>query len=163
MEQDDPSMAELLLEANRGCANSLMDATKRHSPLHVAAEAGFTETCRVLLNFGADVSLLTGNNETALHRAARNLNLEVLKQLLEVSVKKDSNLINAKDNHGRTALFVSSSSSGEQLKSSQGAIDCMIALINLKADLDAQDDVGNTPLHNAAIGDTEMRSYNFDK
>ena len=83
VEQDDPSMAELLLEANRGCANSLMDATKRHSPLHVAAEAGFTETCRVLLNFGADVSLLTGNNETALHRAARNLNLEVLKRLLD--------------------------------------------------------------------------------
>ena len=76
-------MAELLLEANRGCANSLMNATKRHSPLHVVAEASFTETCRVLLNFGADVSLLTGNNETALHRTTRNLNLEVLERLLD--------------------------------------------------------------------------------
>ena len=151
VELDNPRMAELLLEANRGCANSLMNDTKRLSPLHLAAEAGYTETCKVLLNFGADVSLLNGDNMTALHLAARNLNLEVLKQLLEVSVRKDTNLINAKDNHGRTALFVCSSS---QLKSSQGAIDCMIALINLKADMDAQDDVGNTPLHNAAIGDS---------
>ena len=78
--------------------------------------------------------------------------------MLEVTKTKDTNLINAKDNEGRTALFVSSSSSGEQLKSSQGAIDCMIALINMKADLDAQDDVGNTPLHNAATGESR---HNF--
>ena len=158
VELDDHTMAELLLEANRGCVNSLMNDTRRLSPLHLAAEAGHTETCKVLLRFGADVSLLTGNNMTALHLAARNLNLEVLKQLLEVSVRKDTNLINARDNQGRTALFVCSSS---QLKSSQGAVDCMIALINLNADLDAQDDVGNTPLHNAAIGDPSI-SFDID-
>ena len=152
VELDDYTMAELLLEANRGCVNSLMNDTRRLSPLHLAAEAGHTETCKVLLRFGANVSLRTnGNNMTALHLAARNLNLEVLKQLLEISVRTDTNLINAKDNHGRTALSVCSSS---QLKSSQGAIDCMIALITLKADLDAQDEVGNTPLHSAAIGES---------
>ena len=159
VELDDYTMAELLLEANRGCANSLMNDTRRLSPLHLAAEAGHTETCKVLLRFGADVSLLTGNNMTALHLAARNLNLEVLNQLLEVIVRSDTNLINAKDNHGRTALSLCSSS---QLKSSQGAIDCMLALINLKADLDAQDDVGNTPLHNAAKGGASNLRY-FEK
>ena len=146
-------MAALLLEANRGCVNSLMDDTRRLSPLHLVAEAGHSETCKVLLNFGADVSLLTGNKRTALHLAAKNLNLEVLKQLLEVTVRQDTNLINARDKSGKTALSVCSSS---PLKSSQGAIDCMIALINLKADLDTQDDMGNTPLHNAATGEQNL-------
>ena len=149
-EHDDYIMAELLLEANRGCANSLMDETLRLTPLHIVSENGYLNTTKVLLKYGADVSLVTGKNMTALHLAANNLNLGVLKLLLEVTVKTDTNLINARDDQGRTPLFVCSSS---QLKSSQGAIDCMISLINLKADLDAQNDVGNTPLHNAAIGD----------
>ena len=130
-----------------------MNETERLTPLHIVSEAGYIHTARVLLKYGADVSMLTGKNMTALHLAAMNLNLEVLKVLLEVSVKTDINLINAKDNQGRTPLFLCSS---YQLKSSQGAIDCMISLINLRADLDAQNDVGNTPLHNAAIGETLM-------
>ena len=151
VEQDDHAMAQLLLEANKGSVDSLMDETKRLTPLHIVAEAGYINTCRVLLDHGANVSLLTGNKMTALHLAALNLNLEVLKRLLEETNRTDTNLINAKDSLGRTPLFVCSSSQSGS-KCSQGAIDCMISLINLKADLDAQDDLGNTPLHNAAIG-----------
>ena len=70
----------------------------------------------------------------------------MLSVLLERAARADTELVNARDGDGRTALVVASSSE------SQGATDCMRELIRAGAALDLQNSHGNTALHNAAIG-----------
>ena len=49
-EHDLHQIAELLLEANRGCVDALRDERDRLSPLHVVAEAGYALTCQAWVN-----------------------------------------------------------------------------------------------------------------
>jgi ankyrin repeat protein len=61
-----------LLDANRGLANSRSETDPRGTyPLHVAAEFDQSEAAEILLDYGADVSLLDSeNNSIALCWAA---------------------------------------------------------------------------------------------
>ena len=162
-EHDHSEIAELLLDTNRGAVDSLKEEKLRVTALHVVAEAGYVATCRVLVRHGADVSRTTAHGSTPLHLAARGCNVEVinifekyllvtekylqvLSVLLERAARADTELVNARDGDGRTALVVASSSE------SQGATDCMRELIRAGAALDLQNSHGNTALHNAAIG-----------
>lgn len=53
-----------LLDENRGLANSKSETDARGTaPLHVAAEFGQAGAARMLLDFGADVSLLDSEND----------------------------------------------------------------------------------------------------
>ena len=149
-ENNHSEIAELLLEANRGCVDNLRDEHVRMTALMIASENGYAETVKVLLKFGADVKLVTATQMTSLHLASRGLNVEVLTMLLE-NCKRCTDLVNAKDNDGRTALYVCSSTKG------QGATDCMRELIKYGADLDVQNSQGNTALHNAAIAEKSSR------
>jgi ankyrin repeat protein len=54
----------VLLEANPSLANSRSEKDTRGTyPLHVAAEFGQADAAQVLLQYGADVSLLDGEND----------------------------------------------------------------------------------------------------
>ena len=150
-EHDLHQIAELLLEANRGCVDALRDEKERLSPLHVVAEAGYALTCRVLIKAGAEVSRVTGHKMSALHLAARGCNAEVLSMLLEHSARINTELVNSRDEDGRTPLFVCSSSER------QGATECMRELIRFGAVLDIQNSHGNTALHNSAIAEKASR------
>ena len=145
-ENDNYEIASILLESNPGCINSLKKQTERLTPLHIVAEAGYSNTCEVLLNFGADVSLVNGQCMTPVHLAARNLNEPVLRKLLERGAYQNTKLVNTVDGDGRTPLFVCTSSKG------RGATECMLTLIEFGAELDIQNDDGYTALHMAAIG-----------
>jgi len=144
-EHDNYDIARILLETNPGCVNSLKNMNERLTPLHIVAEAGYANTCEVLLNFGADVSLVNSQCMTAVHMAARNLNEPVLRQLLERGANLNTKLVNTVDGDGRTPLFVCTSSKG------RGATECMLTLIQFGAELDIQNDDGYTALHMAAI------------
>jgi ankyrin repeat protein len=74
-----------LLEGHRRLANARSEADSRGTyPLHVAAEFGQAEAARLLLQHGADVSLLDGENDAnALCWAAFFGRPEVTKVLLE--------------------------------------------------------------------------------
>ena len=58
-EHDFHQIAELLLEANRGCVDSLRDEKERLTPLHVVADSGYSLTCGVLIKAGQYFAELT--------------------------------------------------------------------------------------------------------
>ena len=97
---DLPAM-KTLLAADRGLANARSETDARGTyPLHVAAEFGRAEAARVLLEFGADVSLLDLENDAiALCWAAFFGRPEVAAVLLEARSE-----INQRNQHGLTPL-----------------------------------------------------------
>ena len=94
-EENKVAIAELLLKHNPGCVDALKGRSERSSALHLAADFGYQETCRVLLAAGADVSLTNGQQMTAIHLAARNRSESVLRLLLTRSSNINTGLVNA--------------------------------------------------------------------
>jgi ankyrin repeat protein len=90
-----------LLDANRALANGKSETDPRGSyPLHVAAEFGQAEITRVLLDYGADVTLLdTENNAIPLCWAAFFGRPEVVAVLLAAASQP-----NQRNMHGLTPL-----------------------------------------------------------
>ena len=144
-EHDHSEIVALLLERNPSSIDALKDRERRLTALHIAAEGGYTSTCRILLEEGADISIRTSQDMTAVHLAARNLNGVVLRMLLEEAAHRNTGLINAVDCDGRTALYVCAASKGN------GATECMESLIEYGAETDIQNKGGYTALHMAAI------------
>jgi uncharacterized protein len=61
----DLNSLKALLDGNRDLANSRSETDARGTyPLHVAAEFGQADAARVLLSYGADVSLLDSENDS---------------------------------------------------------------------------------------------------
>jgi len=79
------------------------DVTARNdegcTPLHLACEAGYTESVGILIDHGADVNILDGDNWTPLHFASNIGSLECV----ELLVKHGAN-VNAKRDDGCTPL-----------------------------------------------------------
>ena len=144
-EHNNVVIAHLLLERNPRCVDSLRGRTERSTALHLAADSGYFETCKILLAAGADVSLANGHQMTAVHLAARNRTDPVLRLLLTSGASKNTGLVNALDADGRTPLFVCTTSKGH------GATDCMTTLLEFGAKVDVQNSGGYTALHMAAI------------
>jgi len=92
---------EALLEENRKLANSRSETDARGTyPLHVAAEFGQGDAARVLLEYGADVTLLDFENDAiALGWAAFFGRPEVVAILLEAESEPSQ-----RNKHGLTPL-----------------------------------------------------------
>jgi ankyrin repeat protein len=90
-----------LLEENRGLANSKSETDARGTfPLHVAAEFGQANAARMLLGYGADVSLLDSESDAiALGWAAFFGRPEVVAVLLEAGSEPSQ-----RNKHGLTPL-----------------------------------------------------------
>ena len=90
-----------LLDEDRGLANAVSKTDARGTyPLHVAAEFGQAEAARLLLRYGADVSLLDGENDAiALGWAAFFGRPGVVAALLEASLEPSQ-----RNKHGLTPL-----------------------------------------------------------
>ena len=64
VKRGDIGRIKVLLDGDRRLANSVSETDARGTyPLHVAAEFGQAEAARVLLEYGADVSLLDAEND----------------------------------------------------------------------------------------------------
>jgi ankyrin repeat protein len=103
------------------------------SPLHLAAQHGYTEAAALLLANKADVNIRNRPGMTPLHFAVERGNRDVVKLLL--ANKAD---INARDNEGKTPLHTAVR---------QRRKDMVILLLANKADINARNNRGWTPLH----------------
>jgi ankyrin repeat protein len=97
----DLNSMKALLDENRALANSRSETDARGTyPLHVAAEFGQADAARLLLSYGADVSLLDAENDAiALCWAAFFGRPEVVTVLLEARSEPSQ-----RNKHGLTPL-----------------------------------------------------------
>lgn len=89
-----------------------LDITKGFAALHVAAKEGVVPAVEGLLSRGVSVSEKTKYGETALHLAASNGHLRVLKLLAS---KSPIHVLNAKDHNGWTATHRAVTSGNDEL------------------------------------------------
>jgi ankyrin repeat protein len=101
VKRGDLSELKLLLDGNRNLANAVSETDMRGTyPLHVAAEFGQTGAAQMLLEYGADVSLLDAeNNAIALCWAAFFGRPEVVAVLLQAGSEPSQ-----RNKHGLTPL-----------------------------------------------------------
>ena len=103
------------------------------TPLHDAAGWGNTKLAELLITSGADVETSDSLGCTALHHASAGARTETVSMLLAARSK-----INAKSNEGQTALHMA------------GNGNCASELLSNNADKASTDNLGYTPLHDAA-------------
>ena len=101
IKQGDLAELKALLDADRSLANARSETDLRGTyPLHVAAEFGQARAARLLLDYGADVTLLDSENgATALCWAAFFGRPEVVEVLLAAGSEP-----NQRNKHGLTPL-----------------------------------------------------------
>ena len=92
-------------------ANPNLQCNRGYSPLHVTTFGNFTSTVSLLLDYGADVNLRTGEEgQTALHTACASYELhtrsgsnENIIKIAQILIHANSD-INTIDNHGNSIL-----------------------------------------------------------
>lgn len=166
-----------------GCVNLLLQNGANpnppqiyvETPLHIAAEMGFVECLKALLDAGADVTSQMGNKRnTALHVAAEDDFSECVKALIDAGANvnarnsddqtplhvaclsqsvetvemliKHGSDVNAVYRDGRTALHAS-------IVKETSSWDCTRILLEHKVDVNKPDHFGYTPLHIAALNE----------
>ena len=107
------------------------------SALHLAASNGFTACCELLLAKKAFINIKNKNSITPLHLAAANGHRELVKTL----VQKYGAAVDVATTEKNTALH---------LAAENGHKDVARTLIDLKANINATDVLGQTALHLAA-------------
>ncbi|KAL8723928.1 MAG: hypothetical protein Q9166_008219, partial [cf. Caloplaca sp. 2 TL-2023] len=120
------------------------------TPLIAASAKGAAGCVLALLERGAEVDMRDDAGETALHKSAGRGDLKIVDELLRYQVNADSKTecINAQNKSGTTPLMAASK---------RGMAGCVLALLENGAEVDIQDNMGGTALHEAAArGDLKI-------
>ncbi|RNJ59936.1 hypothetical protein D7B24_000653 [Verticillium nonalfalfae] len=151
---EDPTMAGYMLELG---IDLNAQNTDGESPLHVAASFGTRAQVELLLDRGADTSLLTLRGRTVFHLALLNPKLRPCKALLARLFATDASQHIA-DRDGVLPIH---------LAAAQGWLATVEWLIEIGADIFSRDNQGRTPLHTAAasmgIDSTAVVRFLVDK
>ena len=123
--------------------------------------SGVTDIVTYLMEHGgADIHLRVGSDkETPLHLAVYTKNIDVIRALLEHAAKTRTNMtkmVNTKDAHGSTPLHRLSFSYGNSSRYQSQNKEILNVLQEYGADVDAQDEDGNTLLHLAVAKGNPM-------
>nr|UPO70950.1 sTRP5 [Mesobuthus martensii] len=169
-ERNHPEALEILLKECFAPNLIFKEDAFDNNPLHVAAENGYADVLKILLENGADIHSKNEDGETAMHLAAKSGHRNIVKLLLETS----KSIVNAEDEEKNTPLHVAALKghqrvvkdlivAGANVESRNcnlwTALDCAAyggwlktALILLKAGspIDPLDKAKTTPLHLAA-------------
>uniref|UniRef100_A0A6I8QAN6 Euchromatic histone-lysine N-methyltransferase 1 n=3 Tax=Xenopus tropicalis TaxID=8364 RepID=A0A6I8QAN6_XENTR len=113
--------------------NYKMEQHSRRTPLHAAAEMGYTDICHMLIQAGANLDSCSEDQRTPLMEAAENNHLDTVKYLV-----KGGALIDPKDSEGSTCLH---------LAAKKGHYEVVKYLLSSeRTDVNCQDDGGWTPM-----------------
>ncbi len=134
-------------EGSCACAQALIakraavDARDRDGnyPLHLAAISGNVATFQLLLTSGANPLWINSNNETILHIACANGKWDIVRALPEENLKT---LLGMKDEWGKEPLHIAATYDKDGTT--------VQYFLQLGGDPNAQDQVGDTPVHKAA-------------
>lgn len=175
-EESTPAAIVDYIASNQGCVND-----KRHdntTPLHLAISKKIPKIVDTLLKYHANPNSQDGNGQTPLHLAISIAEPVIVKSLLG----RKSADVDCPDNHGRTPLWLSARTGDLEIVEALVERNCSTAvrchtcelsplhiavqnrhhdiaryLIEKKADLEAADAEGETPLFKAIRnGDLEM-------
>lgn len=135
---DEGSYATAIVLLEAGADVNLRGSQYKRTAAAMAASEGHASLLELLIERGADWSGRNGASPP-LHLAAEEGQYDVMKMLLDRGVD-----VNAKDEHGRTALFYAAE---------EGKVSIVKLLLANGADANAQDDNGRTPLAIAAEED----------
>lgn len=115
---------------------------KGRTPLLLACGtgSGFTNGVSLLLNAGASTEESDGNGNTAIHASILTNTDSASKELSQIVLEKNSDLLNAKNNAGQTPLMISL----QNKKSETSAW-----ILDFHPDVLTKDNLGNTSLHYA--------------
>ncbi|XP_023224750.1 ankyrin-1-like [Centruroides sculpturatus] len=101
-ERNHPEALKILLEDSFAPNLIFKEDAYENNPLHVAAEHGYADVLKILLEHGADIHSKNEDEETALHLAAQSGHRNVVKLLLETN----KSIVNAEDEEKNTPLHV---------------------------------------------------------
>lgn len=111
--------------------------TDGRSALHLAAEKGFIEVCDLLLSHKAFINSKSRVGRTALHLAAMNGYTDLVKFLI-------------KDHNAVIDILTLRKQTPLHLAAEAGQLEVCRLLLELGANIDATDDLGQKPIHAAA-------------
>jgi ankyrin repeat protein len=125
---------EVLLTSDVATSSGLIDLMNAtgETPLHVALQRGYHKIAQLLIEGGANLLVCTLSGQTPLHYAVRYCPMSV-----DVLLKQGVNL-EQKSTNGRTALLWACVLGDEE---------CILRLLQAKADTQVRDNVGDSPLH----------------
>ncbi|XP_065337937.1 uncharacterized protein LOC135938275 isoform X1 [Cloeon dipterum] len=130
------SNLEFLLQL--GCFSVDDRTTDERTPLHLAASREDAQACKLLLQNGADATLVNNEGSNALHFACEGGNLDVLELLLSLGTID----LNAKNKDGNTVLHLAAEKSNLQIT--------QYLLGSGQVSVDERDKRGSTAFHLAA-------------
>lgn len=111
--------------------------TEGRSALHLAAERGYLEVCDALLTNKAFINSKSRNGRTALHLAAMNGYAHLVKFLI-------------RDHNAVIDVLTLKKQTPLHLAAASGQIEVCRLLLELGANIDATDELGQKPIHAAA-------------
>ncbi|XP_018088035.1 histone-lysine N-methyltransferase EHMT1 isoform X2 [Xenopus laevis] len=113
--------------------NYKMEQHSRRTPLHAAAEMGYTDICHMLIQAGANLDSCSEDQRTPLMEASENNHLDTVKYLVKAGA-----LLDPKDSEGSTCLH---------LAAKKGHYEVVKYLLSSeRTDVNCQDDGGWTPM-----------------
>ena len=120
-------------------------ANDNKTPLHYSVEGGHYKCAKILLEHGADCTMLIGNRTPPIHRVCIRGDLEMLKMMVEM---KGSSVLLALDKDKGTLLHSCAASTCNQ--------NMVTYLVQNGIGVNEVDNVGLTPLANAILLGSEM-------
>ena len=140
-------VVRLLLEAGAGTEETgrgVYWGETQKTPLELAVWGGRREVVKVLRNAGARTEFvrraIPGKREGPIHRAARGLNVEVARLLIDLGAN-----VNHADNDGETPLFTAIDGTHDD-RESQRRVEMVQLLLAAGAEANKKDGYGTAPL-----------------